>query len=558
MSRLSNVRVRSAYTLGIAVVLLLAMAAIFGLIIVRHSSTPVSAPSITLFSQDEVPENVASPERTSVELGVRFQSAVPGLALGVRFLKIGSDTTEHVGSLWDPASRQRLASVRFTDEGQRGWQQALFESAVPVSAGRDYVVSYHTYGNYPSSHGYFTQSRRSGPLTAPAGDNGVFHYGIDSYPDQSSQSSNYWVDVVFQTAVGSDAPTRAPTSSRSPGWFWTDEGGQIVGPDGRRFVPVGINANGPNWVWPGASYGPQAQAAMDRWGFNTLRLNTCLPRGCLDYAHWTTNNDLDAIVAEHTARKHVVIIAQHQYGAGGENGLDASHVAELVSWWKATAARYKGNPYVWFNLINEPTTRGIDDLPAWWNVTTTLADAVRSVASKNVIVMDGNAFGQDKGGWGCDGTDWPAASAILRYGSDLMNKYGAVVFSAHLYGQWGGSEEYGCGPARWDANLNAYLDAVQNLGLPLISGEYGSSVNKADESWQMGGSWNATQADYRVLPARGIGMLFWHGDDGSGTMDLLDPHGSWTDYGSPDHPNLSWLGQGLYDYAQQVKARKRE
>jgi len=289
---------------------------------------------------------------------------------------------------------------------------------------------------------------------------------------------------------------------------------------------------------------------MAQWGFNTLRLNTCFSGGCTGVPDWTTNNDLNGIINEYTARKDVIMVAQMQYGAS--DTISDANLAELVAWWKTNAVKYRDNPYVWFNLANEPTGT---NLPDWLRISTTLAAAVRSVAPNSVIVMDGNSSGQDKGGWGCDGTDWPTASGVLNDGQQIRQTYGNVVFSVHFYGEWGGNEEYGCGTSQWTANMSAYLDAVQAKGLPIVAGEYGGTVNKADEPWYAGGSWNAAHVVYNVLPAHGIGMLFWHGDDGAGNMDLVDPHGNWTEWGDSSHSGLTWEGQGLYNYAQQIAAR---
>ena len=50
-------------------------------------------------------------------------------------------------------------------------------------------------------------------------------------------------------------------------------GSQILDPDGRNFIPVGANVNGPQFVWNGPTVG-QAAVADDVWRWNTIRLNT--------------------------------------------------------------------------------------------------------------------------------------------------------------------------------------------------------------------------------------------------------------------------------------------
>lgn len=328
------------------------------------------------------------------------------------------------------------------------------------------------------------------------------------------------------------------------GRFSFDSAGRIFDPAGKRFVPVGVNANGPDFVWSGPTIG--RSAAMDRWGFNTLRLTSCLPQGCDGLPHQTVNNDLAGIVREYTAKNKVVIITQMQWGAaGGANTPE--RLAALSAWWKSTASAYKDNPYVWFNLLNEPTGGDAGDLPAWKSITTTLASAVRSTGASNPIVVDGNSYGQEVADWGCGTIPWQN-SAFATYGQSLQASYGSVVFSLHAYGEWGGNEAYGCGPTQWDTRMNTFIDRMQALHLPLVIGETGAVVDKADEDWGRGGAWNGTHVTFRVAPARGIGVLFWHGDAGT-DQDLLAPDGNWTEWGDASHPGLTWQGQALHTWA---------
>ncbi len=74
-------------------------------------------------------------------------------------------------------------------------------------------------GRYASNNNYFASAATTrGPLTAlrngTDGSNGVYRYGATGFPNASFQSSNYWVDVVFDTTA---TDTTAPTvSSKSP------------------------------------------------------------------------------------------------------------------------------------------------------------------------------------------------------------------------------------------------------------------------------------------------------------------------------------------------------
>jgi hypothetical protein len=134
---------------------------------------------------------------------------VSGVILGIRYFKGTENVGEHVGSLWT-ADGQRLASAVFASESPSGWQEVRFPAPVPIQANTTYVGSYHTdVGFYAANRSYFDVALTRGPLTAlPDGDggNGVFRYGASAFPDQAYFASNYWVDVVFDSAADLTPP----------------------------------------------------------------------------------------------------------------------------------------------------------------------------------------------------------------------------------------------------------------------------------------------------------------------------------------------------------------
>ena len=151
---------------------------------------------------------------------MKFQSDVAGFVTGVRFFKGAGNTGTHTGNLWS-ADGTRLASVTFTGESASGWQEALFSSPVAIEANTTYVVSYHApNGNYSANVNGLATAVTDRPLRALAsgssGGNGVYVYGAGGFPTNTYNATNYWVDVVFDTAVGPDVV--APVvSGRSPG-----------------------------------------------------------------------------------------------------------------------------------------------------------------------------------------------------------------------------------------------------------------------------------------------------------------------------------------------------
>jgi uncharacterized protein DUF4082/Big-like domain-containing protein len=161
-----------------------------------------------------VPSLPDSGPDSSVELGVKFRTDVPGYITGIRFYKGAGNTGTHVGNLWN-SSGTLLGTVTFTGETSSGWQQANFTTPIGVNANTTYVASYLApIGHYADDQAGFVTGVDNPPLHGLAegvdGNNGVFTYGSSSsFPSSGFNSSNYWVDVVFATSVGPD--TTPPT-----------------------------------------------------------------------------------------------------------------------------------------------------------------------------------------------------------------------------------------------------------------------------------------------------------------------------------------------------------
>ncbi|MEV4315857.1 N,N-dimethylformamidase beta subunit family domain-containing protein [Actinocrispum sp. NPDC049592] len=131
---------------------------------------------------------------TVLELGIRFQSEKDGQVQGIRFYKGKGNTGQHNGTLWTADGRQ-LATGAFTNETPEGWQTMTFDRPVAVTAGTQYVASYHTNtGHYAADPGYFATPQGIEPLN---GLTGLFRVGSTAFPDRTYQNTNYWVDVVF-------------------------------------------------------------------------------------------------------------------------------------------------------------------------------------------------------------------------------------------------------------------------------------------------------------------------------------------------------------------------
>ena len=178
----------------------------------NSSGVPMSSPFTWSFTtgavsqcpcsiwQNAAPSGAVDASDTSaVTLGLQFQASSSGHIIGVRFYKEADNTGTHTGSLWT-ASGTLLASGTFTNETASGWQELDFSSPVAVTAGTTYVASYFTTtGHYADTQNGLAAAVTNGPLTAAA-NGGVYAYGsASSFPSNTFNASNYWVDVVYST-----------------------------------------------------------------------------------------------------------------------------------------------------------------------------------------------------------------------------------------------------------------------------------------------------------------------------------------------------------------------
>jgi Domain of unknown function (DUF4082)/Fibronectin type III domain/Bacterial Ig domain len=186
-------------------------------------------PNDTIFDFS-TPATVDSGDSTPNNLGVEFTPSVAGAVTGIRFYKASTNTGTHVGTLWD-TSGNLLAQGTFSNETASGWQTLVFSNPVSVAAGTTYIASYLApNGHFSMNRPGFSSAVTNGPLSAPASGsttygNGVYANGSTTiFPHNSYQSSNYWVDVLFNpggsggTATVPAAPTgvsASPATSRA-------------------------------------------------------------------------------------------------------------------------------------------------------------------------------------------------------------------------------------------------------------------------------------------------------------------------------------------------------
>ena len=180
--------------------------------------TPPPCPCM-IWPNTAVPANADAGSYSPLELGVQFRADTSGYITGIRFYKSAANTGAHVGNLWS-SSGALLASATFTTETASGWQQVNFSSPIAIAANTVYVASYHTnVGHFAMDQGYFaTSGVDNTPLHAPANgggnSNGVYTFASTStFPGNTFNSSNFWVDVVFNYSAGAGPPLSVSTTS---------------------------------------------------------------------------------------------------------------------------------------------------------------------------------------------------------------------------------------------------------------------------------------------------------------------------------------------------------
>lgn len=151
--------------------------------------------------------NDVTDQSSGVELGLKFTASNDGSITGIRFYKVPDNTGTHTGTLWS-SSGTALATGTFSNESTQGWEELDFSTPVSITAGTTYVASYHTGAwHYADTPNGLSSQVVNGPLTALAS-GGVYAYGTSStFPANSYNAANYWVDVVYTTPSGVFAPT---------------------------------------------------------------------------------------------------------------------------------------------------------------------------------------------------------------------------------------------------------------------------------------------------------------------------------------------------------------
>ena len=265
--------------------------------------------------------------------------------------------------------------------------------------------------------------------------------------------------------------------------------GKIYDPNGQEFIVKGANI----FAWEGIN---NVDNYLNTWGFNTVRIPNYL-LGSYQQPHpeddnYGTNHKL---VDAYTSQGAVVIFDAHDRIGGY---YEDAEWEILKNYWRDMAQEFKDNPHVWFNLHNEPGNATANS-EQWVNYHRELIEIIRAEGANNLIVVDGEAWGQDY-----------HTQTIADSASEIMAGNEGVLFSVHVYEQWNHND------------LAAYFDILEDANIPFIVGEYGSSNNQQS-------TLAATQQMFPVAQESEIGRIVWNAksDDNN---DLTTGEGGHAEY----------------------------
>lgn len=150
----------------------------------------------SIWDETAQPAIAQDSDTEAVTLGLRFTADIDASLLALNVYVSGANAGAQSIAIW--SGNGILIAEATTESVASGWQTIAFNAPVALEAGQDYVVSYCVPdGQYAASGNFFQSASDAGPISLDA-NAGVYSYGQgNSFPDQSYNASNYWVDVVL-------------------------------------------------------------------------------------------------------------------------------------------------------------------------------------------------------------------------------------------------------------------------------------------------------------------------------------------------------------------------
>jgi hypothetical protein len=153
-----------------------------------------------IFTSQTPQDHIGTTDGVSYELGMRFTPAVKGSIVSIRYWHPATLNPKLLitGKLY-AADGTLLSSVDYPSldsTALSGWRQTNLTTPIAVDAGKTYVVSVTTPGQYVYELGGLATTITSGTLLTAGAGSGVFG-AIGAMPTNVFNNFNYFRDVVF-------------------------------------------------------------------------------------------------------------------------------------------------------------------------------------------------------------------------------------------------------------------------------------------------------------------------------------------------------------------------
>ncbi|MCL6601547.1 MAG: glycoside hydrolase family 5 protein [Paenibacillus sp.] len=256
------------------------------------------------------------------------------------------------------------------------------------------------------------------------------------------------------------------------------------------------DANGNNFVMRGVN---NAHAWFDTQAYNALTTINNNKANTVRIV-WNLNGSasrLQQIVDRCKALGLVAMIELHD-GTGSDSATLLNQMAQYFTRSDIKPILTSNEKYVLVNIANEWGSANLSDT-AWRDAYKTAISTLRNGGIHNTIVVDASGWGQN-------------SSPIKAYGKALLthDPDQNTMFSIHMYGSWNDSSRIG-----------TELQAIKNLGLAVLIGEFGYNYNNGNNN--LGSQVNAQEV-MNQAQSKGIGYFAWSwtgNDTGNAWLDLV-------------------------------------
>ncbi|MBF8189263.1 cellulase family glycosylhydrolase [Nonomuraea sp. K274] len=283
-----------------------------------------------------------------------------------------------------------------------------------------------------------------------------------------------------------------------------------------------MEANGNAFVMRGVSHAHTwfASQTASFSGIKSYRANTV--RVVLSGGRWAPNgaSDVANVVSLCRQNRLICVLENHDTTGYGEQS-GAYTLDQAVDYWSSVRSALTGTEdFIVLNIGNEPY--GNNNVSGWTTATRNAITRMRTIGFQHLLMVDAPNWGQD---WQFTMRD----NAQSVFDADTQHN---TVFSVHMYGVFDTAAE-----------INAYLNAFQSAGLPLVIGEFGHNHSDGDPD---------EDTIMAQAQTRGLGYIGWSWSGNGGGVEYLDMV---TNFNAA---SLTSWGQRIFNGANGIGQTSRE